>query len=78
MSTVRLEVTDFNGKSIDANCDIVYPVRKGSTMTLKRAKVLDIVARPTGQGGAMDVFANILTSNGRRSKFRSFKRCSVV
>lgn len=70
-------LVDRIGNSVEEGSHIAYPVRKGSDMTLKVAKVKAIRLNDHGQGGK-EVVADIITESGRRSVFRTFNRCVVL
>ncbi len=65
-------VTDFVGREIKAGDTIVYPVRRGSDMWLKKLVVQQIVDSPSGSvvSGMNDV--------GRRISLKNLNNCIVV
>lgn len=71
------DLVDRIGNPVEAGSHIAYPVRRGSDMALKIAKVMAIRLNDHGQGGK-EVVADIITESGRTSIFRTFSRCVVL
>lgn len=43
-----MTVTDFVGREIKPGCNIIYPVRRGSEMKLKKMKVQRVLPKVSG------------------------------
>jgi hypothetical protein len=67
-------VVDCMGKTFKVGDIIVYPVRRGSTMTLKKATVCEV----PGHGCTIKQGVVCLNDRGRRVIVERPERCAVV
>lgn len=68
-------VVDFLGKAIKLGDTIVYPVRRRSVMSLKKATVCE---EPNNETYILMKGLMCLNENGRRVVLRNPERCVVV
>jgi hypothetical protein len=71
---MKPEFVDFMGQRITMGDVIVYPVRRGSDMALKKATVCEV----PGQGCVVKMGIVALNPNGRRVNIQKPERCVVV
>jgi hypothetical protein len=72
LESVRVEAKDFLGNSIEVNDTIIYPVRRGSSMWMKKLKVLAV--RSTANG----VRVSGTNESGHPVSIQNVHNCTVV
>jgi hypothetical protein len=70
-STTLEKVVDLVGKEITAGCSVVYPVRRGSSMWLKKMQVQQVM-------GGKNPELHGYNSEGRRVTIRNLDNCAVI
>lgn len=65
------KVVDLIGREITAGCSVVYPVRRGSDMWLKKIQVQQVTPGKVPEISGFN-------SEGRRVTIRNLKNCAVI